>query len=135
MEEETDFDRFWKAYPARKGDKAKQPARVLFEKHIRAGVEPLAIIDGAKKYAELESSKIGTEFIMQAQRWLRNKRWMDFEYIPLERFRTAPATKVFVREDSEAWKAWQAHLLKTQGKRSPVRNFGWYFPTEWPPHE
>lgn len=40
---------------------------------------------------------------------------------------------VFVRMDTEPWNAWQAHLKATGGKGSPCVNFGWHFPTEWPP--
>ena len=46
--------------------------------------------------------------------------------------RTENRTKkdsIFVNEGTPQWKAWCAHL----GKRPPMVNFGWYFPSEWPP--
>jgi uncharacterized protein YdaU (DUF1376 family) len=46
-------------------------------------------------------------------------------------------------ENSEAFKAWEAYLLKTKGTRPPRTDIrmgeklvrGWYFPTEHPPQE
>ena len=131
----TDFDRFWSAYPKRKGDGAKQPAKVLFEKHVKSGIPPDTIIHAASRFAVLESDKIGTEFIMQAQRWLRNKRWLDFVSEPEIPTTSSGRPQVFVREGSEAWDAWQRYLKKTKGKQSPMVNFGWWFPSSTPPEE
>ncbi len=127
---ETDFDRFWEVYPPRKGDRAKGPARILFEKYIKSGIPADTIINSASRFAAMESTKVGTEFIMQAQRWLRNKRWQDFTYEPgkPETITVLPA-KVFIREGTPQWKAWQKY------KSTPCVNFGWWFPTEWPPEE
>lgn len=123
----SDFDRFWNVYPPRKGDKAKQPAKVLFEKAVKAGIHPDDIIRAAMQYAASEKENSGTPFIMQAQRWLRNKRWLDFEFKPSQ---TLPSpTKVFVREDTPQWRAWQ------KVKKTPCVNFGWWFPSEWPPQQ
>lgn len=88
----SDFDRFWEAYPPRKGDRAKQPARVLFEKAIKS-VPPKVIIESAKRYAESEKENINTPFIMQAQKWLRNKRWLDYIEDSLEN----------LKERGDAW--------------------------------
>lgn len=135
MEELSDFDLFWNAYPPRKGDKAKQPAKVLFEKHIKAGIDPKTIIEAAKKFAGSEPDKIGTEFIMQAVRWLRHKRWVDYDVGPNSPAELVSYSNYFAREGTPQWEAWQAHLLKTKMRKSPMKNFGWWFPTEWPPHE
>lgn len=72
------FDEFWAAYPKRKGDAARAPAAKLFADAVRAGADPRIIIDAAKRFAVAEVRNIGTEFIMQAQKWLRNRRWMDY---------------------------------------------------------
>lgn len=123
--DDTDFDRFWNAYPPRKGDKAKQPARALFDKAVKSGVSADLMIDSARRYAISEKESANTPFIMQAQRWLRNKRWVDFE--PLVASTPTESPKVFVREDTPQWKAWQ------KVKKTPCVNFGWWFPSEWPP--
>jgi len=122
--EKDDFDRFWEAYPPRKGDRGKTPARALFEKAVKAGIHPEDIIRAAAQYAKAEKENLNTPFIMQAQRWLRNKRWSDYEFKPSK---TMPSpSQVFVREDTPQWKAWQ------KVKKTPCVNFGWYFPSEWP---
>ena len=45
--------------------------------------------------------------------------------------------KVFVREDSPQWEAWQRHLRATGRAGSPVTERGgvrgWSFDGEWPP--
>ena len=128
-----DFDRFWEIYPSRKGDRAKGPARVLFEKHIKSGIAPDTIIQAAEQFARMESEKIGTEFIMQAQRWLRNKRWLDFVSVTGQPTTSSSHTQVFVREGTDQWTAWQKHLKETKGRGSPCVNFGWWFASEWPP--
>ncbi len=127
MSEISDFDRFWDSYPPRKGDRGKTPARNLFDKAVKSGIHPEDIIRAAEKYAISEKENLNTPFIMQAQRWLRNKRWLDFAFVPSK---TMPSpTQVFVREDTPQWKAWQ------KVKKTPCRNFGWWFSSEWPPHE
>lgn len=75
---EEKFEEFFSAYPKRKGDAAKSPAAKLFSDAVRAGTEPQIIIDAAKRYAVAETRNIGTEFVMQAQKWLRNRRWLDY---------------------------------------------------------
>lgn len=133
-EEKTDFDRFWDVYPVRKGDRAKQPSKVLFDKAVKSGVSAEDIIHAAMQYAVSEKENLGTPFIMQAQRWLRNKRWLDFKFEPSQPSSSEKEpTTVFLREDTPQWVAWQRYLLKTKGKRSPMQNFGWWFPSEWPP--
>ena len=41
---------------------------------------------------------------------------------------------VLVCEHQPEWRAWQSYLLKTRGKGTAMnKQFGWYFPTQWPP--
>ena len=127
----SDFERFWNAYPPRKGDRGKTPAKVLFEKAVKSGINPEDIIHAAAQYAASEKENLNTPYIMQAQRWLRNKRWMDYQFILVDRkygMTTMPG-QVFIREDTPQWKAWQ------KVKKTPCVNFGWWFPSEWPPNE
>lgn len=121
-----DFDRFWEVYPPRKGDRGKTPARGLFEKAVKSGVPAEDIIHAAKQYAVSEKENLGTPFIMQAQRWLRNKRWEDYQFHPTAESHPRSG-QVFIREDSPQWKVWQ------KIKKTPCVNFGWWFPSEWPP--
>jgi hypothetical protein len=69
---DADFDRFWDAYPLKKG---KKPARVSWDRAIKAGWNPEVIIDGAAAYrAEIVGS--GRE-IKYPQGWLTDERWTD----------------------------------------------------------
>jgi hypothetical protein len=79
------FDQFWKAYPAREGANPKAPAEKLFLAAVKAGADPEDIVRGARACASRESKNIGTPFIPQAVKWLRDKRWLDYlEPIPSE---------------------------------------------------
>jgi hypothetical protein len=47
---------------------------------------------------------------------------------------TIEQKNVFIREDQPEWRAWQSYLLNTTGTGSPMnKQFGWRFPTQWPP--
>jgi hypothetical protein len=72
------FNEFWKAYPSRgKASNPRKPARELFEKHLKNGIDPDEIIAGARKGIGTNSDKAGTEFVPQAVKWLRDERWRD----------------------------------------------------------
>jgi uncharacterized protein YdaU (DUF1376 family) len=75
---DENFEAFWAAYPRRNGDNPKAPSAKLFSGAVKAGANPQEIIDAAKKFAAAESKNIGTQFIPQTVKWLRNKRWLDF---------------------------------------------------------
>jgi len=132
--EVTDFDRFWATYPKRKGSNPKAPAAKKFLKIVGTGIDPQIIIDGARKYAEDEKSNIGSPYIAQAVTWLNQARWQDYQFEP-KPTGLMTTNRVFVREGTLEWEAWQSYTVGTTGKRSPVRNFGWWFPTEWPPEK
>lgn len=75
---DENFEAFWAAYPGRQGDNPKAPSAKLFSAAVKAGADPQEIIDAAKKFASAEQRNIGTQFIPQTVKWLRNKRWLDF---------------------------------------------------------
>lgn len=67
----TPFDDFWRAYPNKV---AKPLARKSFEKHVKAGVRPEAIMDG------LEAAKArwtDPKYIPHPSTWLNQERWND----------------------------------------------------------
>jgi hypothetical protein len=67
------FDRFWQAYPARKGN-PKQPAFVKFEAKVKGGADPEQIIDGARRYADAMRGE-DSQFVAHAATWLNQERW------------------------------------------------------------
>lgn len=73
-----DFEEFWKAKPRRKGDNPKAPAKKVFLSLVKQGADPQAIVLGARQWAANNRDKIDTEFIPQAVKWLRDRRWEDY---------------------------------------------------------
>lgn len=72
------FELFWKAYPKRSGSNPRAPAEKVFLGFVKAGVASADIIAGAKAHAIAEPEKVGTQFIPQAVKWLRDRRWEDY---------------------------------------------------------
>lgn len=72
------FEQFWRAYPRRAGANPKAPARKVFHGFVKSGIDPAAIILGARRCAAADAKKIGTEYIPQAVKWLRDRRWEDY---------------------------------------------------------
>ena len=67
------FDAFWNAYPRRK---AKKEARKKFDKAIKDGATPEALVEGAKAYAESMTGK-EEKYIAYPTTWLNQGRWED----------------------------------------------------------
>lgn len=125
----ADFDAFWAAYPRRRGANPRAPARTSWDRATKRGASSEAILAGAKAYATDPSTKAGTEFVPMAVTWLNQRRWEDYKAAPRPVSQTAPAS-FLVAMDSPQWEAWAKHL----GKTPPInRQFGWRFPSEWPP--
>lgn len=72
------FDLFWKAYPKRSGANPRAPAQKVFQGFVKAGISADDIIAGAKAHAIAEPEKVGTQYIPQAVKWLRDRRWEDY---------------------------------------------------------
>jgi hypothetical protein len=75
------FEEFWKAKPRRAGADPKAPAEKLFLAAVRAGTPADEIIAAAKRWAVADSGKVGTEYLPQAVKWLRDKRWNDYPIV------------------------------------------------------
>lgn len=134
------FEEFWRAYPKRDGANPKQPAQKKFGALVSGGVDPEAIIGGARAYAEAEQDKQDRRFIAMASTWLNQRRWEDY-YSALKTDRPAlNLDKKFVAEDTPQWDAWRDYWLRTKRKNPPStdhrhdgRNLrGWWFDSEWP---
>jgi DNA-binding MarR family transcriptional regulator len=133
---ENKFEEFWKAYPKRKGDNPKAPARKSFFALVKQGVDPDAIIRGVKRATEKNRERIGTEFIPQTIKWLRDRRWEDYsdETEPIAGFvlslRTPEQTRAWLLHKTDAGE--NISFLRSQienGKSITV-------PSEYPPgHE
>ena len=73
------FEEFWSVFPKRDGANPKKTARLKFERAIKRGMDPQAIIDGARRLAasHREKGTEGTQFVPMAATWLNQERWDD----------------------------------------------------------
>jgi hypothetical protein len=73
----SDFERFWQIYPHRGSfSDPRKPAWLRFEAAITRGVDPEAIIAGAKRFrAHVEQQGTEPRFRPQAKTWLNEERW------------------------------------------------------------
>jgi hypothetical protein len=133
---DDEFEEFWENYPKRDGANPKEPAAKLFRSAVKSGTDPQQIIAGIKRCRAVEAGKIGTPYIPQAVKWLRDKRWNDYlaEAVTAEKAAEALQALHYARPESPQLDAWDKHYQLTLGKSAPRdRNGGWYFKTEWPP--
>lgn len=72
------FEEFWKAYPKRKGGNPKSPAKKLFDAAVGQGAEASSITAALRSGVGFDREKVGTEYIPQAVKWLRDRRWEDW---------------------------------------------------------
>ena len=74
------FDEFWKEYPKRDGDNPRKPAEKKFNALVKTGVDPEAIIVGARYASAAARARgdYGTKFVPQAIKWLNDQRFQDY---------------------------------------------------------
>jgi hypothetical protein len=138
------FLEFKKAYPKRKGGNPWTAARKVWESAIKRGVDPAAILGGLRRFTDDERKNIGTPYIPQAVKWLRDERWLDYGPVDVGAASVSHIVthgqpcdgKVYIRADTEEWDAWCIHL-RQNGGHDPPRYFhgGWKFPSRWPPKD
>jgi hypothetical protein len=140
------WERFKAAYPKRKGDFEWKTARERFDRAIRDGTDPDAIIAGAARYAEQQRSlgHIGTPYVKQASSFMAARTWEEFHDQPKANGQHGPSPpkddhdaemRLHVGRDNRKWPTpkWGAmpnrpgclippHLIK------PDDGEGW---TEW----
>jgi len=65
------FESVWQAYPKREGSNPKNKAKSAFKARIKDGADPALIAQGVSRYRKFCEAKgsIGTEYVMQAQRF------------------------------------------------------------------
>lgn len=128
------FEEFWRERPRRKGDDPRKPAEDQFARLVKSGEDPNAIIAGVKlaRLAYARDGKIGTEYVPQMQKWLRDRRYRDFAEDPPD---AGPADDGLIEvTDSDALDAWDAYGRQQYGKTFPRNSRGgWRFPVLYPP--
>jgi len=129
-----EFEKFWTEYPHR--GTAANPSKPAFEKFgrlLKAGVDPAAIIAGARRFCEIEraAGRYGTDKVAQAITWLNQERFNDYGEPA-----AAPAAVggYYAKAESEQLHAWDAHAKSERGRSLPRdRDGGWWVEQEWPP--
>jgi hypothetical protein len=125
------FEEFWKAYPHRgEASDPKKPAKEKFERAVKRGADPAAIIAGAKRFADIErrAGRAGTEKCAQAVTWLNQERWNAYAASA----EPAQPDRVFVKRDTEEWFA----RVKAGHKPGLCKFYpqhqaeGWLFPAQ-----
>lgn len=132
----SDFVEFWKLYPERDGSNPAEPAERAFKAAVSGGVAVADIMTGLRAFRVAEAKNIGTEFIPQAQKWLRDRRWKDYlkSAATAEKAKAALATMYYAQPMSPQLDAWDAHSIAIRGKTLPRDGKGgWYVEAEWPP--
>lgn len=128
---DEEFEKFWNAYPRRDGANPKAPAAKVFHAAIKSGTPAGEIVAGAARCAVRDSSKIGTPYIPQAVKWLRDRRWQDY---PSTEAEDRAVAGFHADAESAQYAAWQIFKRKTRpGWSGRDNRGGWWFPTEWPP--
>ena len=76
------FEAFRRAYPSRgSASNPWKPAREAFDRAIRQGVDTQSILDGVIGYAAAmaKSGDAGSKYVAQAQTFIRQRRWEQYE--------------------------------------------------------
>jgi hypothetical protein len=102
------FDDFKKAYPRREGANPWPPARKLYLAALKAGATPEEILHGVRRLAERERKNVGTPYIPQAVKWLRNRGWEE-----LDDTATEGRDAIAITPQSPNWAPWRAHYVAT----------------------
>lgn len=76
------FEAVWKAYPKREGANPKNKAHSAWKARLKEGVKPEDMIAGLLRYQSYCRAKgsIGTEYVMQAQRFFGPSREFENEW-------------------------------------------------------
>ena len=75
------FEVFWKTFPSRgRHSNPKKPARAKFDAALKRGATAAEIIRGAQNYAAyVERDCTDPKFVAQAQTWLSQERWTQYQ--------------------------------------------------------
>lgn len=74
------FQRFWEGYPKRGGSNPSTPAFKKFAAAVKSGVDPEMMIAAAARYrlSMRAQRKEGTQYVVQAKRWLNEQWWKEY---------------------------------------------------------
>jgi hypothetical protein len=126
------FEEFKKAYPKRKGANPWKPARDQWNAAIKRGDDPNSILAALKAGVGFDREKIGTEYIPQAVKWLRDRRWEEHVATTSNAWLTLPGRPEFgawldhYRQAGDNFRA--GLMLRAQDDGSAFT-----VPEQWPP--
>lgn len=134
------FERLWAAYPP---DGLAYSDRVAAERlfaRLDAADQALAVTAADGYRAQLARSAGGKPIRAKAlQGWLRQRRFANLRVVPSPVADATPPTRVFVRDGTPDWAAWEAYD-RAQGRvprnaswSAAERAMGWWFASARPP--
>ncbi|MBW6402057.1 hypothetical protein KPL78_29695 [Roseomonas sp. HJA6] len=110
----ADFEAFWNAYP-RRNPNPRANAETAFAQAVKQGAGPEDLVRAADAYAtECRSRGIGSEFIVHASTFLRQRRFLDYLRAPVAE---APVCKL-PAIDHPLW-----HRLQTRVSEADFRRW------------
>ncbi len=136
MNDVTDFDAFWDAYPRKIG---RFKARTAYDRALKVAT-PTAILEGLERVKHGWATR-EAKYIPHASTWLARGGWEDaVEGLKVERADYAAARLELVpgyyaEDGSPELAAWDQWWRETRGVNAPRdKRFGYRFPARWPPN-
>jgi hypothetical protein len=114
------FEEFWNARPRRKGPDPKEPSRARYEAAIKSGVAAEDLLAAVKRYAALEVDHIGTPYLRQTVKWLKDKSWADYPFISEEIAVLDWDNVVKMYTKTQHWSRWAGPEPGQLGCRAPA---------------
>lgn len=129
----TEFLSFWAAYPSRAGGADKVGAWKMWQARIKAGVQPDAMIAGAKRYALycFDAGSLRTQYVKQARTFLgTGEHFLEPWTSPPKRGIVPAAGSVNERPQSagvrsEGWSTAGGQRLESEDERNDKRVDAW----------
>lgn len=99
----SDFAELWDALPKRKGTNSRKNAEARYISARKARIDPVAILEGAKRYAAhcFATGKAGTEMVKTAEAWINGHLW-ESDYSPGQQRAGPPQRMTFGQLAREA---------------------------------
>jgi len=116
-DEKDHFSEWWEAYPKRDGANPRKAAQQKYELAIRKGANPDELLRGVKAYAaELQKKgKAGTEFVMQAARFINQEIWRDYLDKPTTASAAKPGVATLDSISEDQWRKEVDRVVKHRG--------------------
>lgn len=127
------FETFWKAFPTDPGMSKSEASKAWDRLSPEDQQAAMDCIPAFKAWV----AKQGESYrVVHACRYLSQRRFDGFKEQAAQNQERPVSSRVYVTTGTDAMDAWDAYYKRTKGKMAPRdQRGGWYFETEYPPHE